>query len=63
MFSVSQWGNLSNRTLPFNKVLSLRVYETGGMVGIPQMAMKETVYVETVGWSFRTSIVVLYEEQ
>ena len=62
-FSVWQWGNLSGRPLPINRVLSLRVYETGGMVGVPLNAMKETVYVGTVDWGFSTSIVILYENQ
>ena len=61
-FSVWQWGNLSGRTMPLNKVLSLRVYETGGMVGVPLNAMKETVYVGSAGWGFSTSVVILYEE-
>jgi hypothetical protein len=63
MFSVWQWGNLLNSALPLNKVLTLRVYETGGMVGVPQSAMKETNYVETVGWGFSTYVVILYEEK
>ena len=63
MFSVWQWANLSNKTVPLNQVLSLRVYETGGMAGVPQKAMTETTYVESVGWGFRTSVVILYEEK
>jgi len=62
-FNIWQWGNLSNEKLPVNKTLSLRVYETGGMEGVPQNAMKETSYVASVGWGFRTSVVVLYEEK
>ncbi len=62
-FSVWQWGNLSSSALPLNRVLSLRVYETGGMEGVPQNAMKETTYVATVGWGFSTSVVILYEER
>jgi hypothetical protein len=61
-FSVREWGNLSGNVLPLYKVMSLRVYETGGMVGVPQNAMKETAYVGSVGWGFRTSVVILYEE-
>jgi hypothetical protein len=63
IFSIWQWGNLSNTKLPLNQILSLRVYETGGMEGIPQNAMKETSYVSSVGWGFRTSVVILYEER
>ena len=63
IFSIWQWGNLSNIKLPLNKTLSLRVYETGGMEGVPQNAMKETSYVASVGWDFRTSVVILYEER
>jgi hypothetical protein len=63
IFDVWQWGNLSNKSLPINQELSLRVYETGGMVGVPEAAMKETTYVTTVGWAFRTSLVILYEEK
>ena len=63
MFSVWQWGNLSNKALPLDQVLSLRLYETGGMAGVPQKAMTETMYVESIGWGFRTSVVILYEEK
>jgi len=62
-FSVWQGGNLANRSLPLNQELSLRVYETGGMIGVPERAMKETTYVASVGWGFSTSIVLLYEEK
>jgi hypothetical protein len=62
-YSVWQWGNLANNTLPPNEMFQLRVYETGGMVGIPLDAMKETAYVQAVGWGFRTSLVLLYEEK
>ncbi len=62
-FNVWQWGNLSGKALPLDEVLSLRVYETGGMAGVPPDAMKETVQVTSVGWGFRTSVVVVYEER
>ena len=62
-FSIWQWGNLSSSPLPPNQALLLRVYETGGMQGVPQNAMEETTYVTTVGWSFSTSVVVLYEHR
>jgi hypothetical protein len=61
-FSLWQWGNLAGKTLPLNQVLRLRVYETGGMVGVPPDAMKETTFVTTPAWSFRTSVVILYGE-
>jgi hypothetical protein len=62
-FSIWQWGNLSNEKLPVNQTLSLRVYETGGMEGVPENAMKETAYVASIGWGFRTSLVILYKER
>jgi hypothetical protein len=62
-FSIWQWGNLLDKDIPFDKELVLRVYETGGMVGIPPAAIKETIYVNTVGWAFRTSLVLLYEQR
>jgi len=63
MFSVWQWGNLASGPMPLNEEMVLRVYETGGMVGVPESAMKETTYVTSVGWGFRTYLVVLYEEK
>jgi len=63
MFSVWQWGNLSSSPLPPNQALLLRVYETGGMQGVPQNAMQETTYVTTVAWGFSTSVVILYEQR
>lgn len=62
-FSVWQWGNLANDRLPRNVDLHLRVYETGGMAGVPIEAMKETTFVQAVSWGFRTSLVLLYEEK
>ena len=62
-FGVWEWGNLSGKTLPLDRVLSLRVYETGGMAGVPPDAMKETTYVASVGWGFRTSVVIVSEER
>jgi hypothetical protein len=62
-FSVWQWGSFSSSPLPPNQVLLLRVYETGGMQGVPQNAMKETTYVTTVAWGFSTSVVILYEQR
>jgi hypothetical protein len=46
-YSVWQWGNIGQTSLPVGQVLKLRVYETGGMVGIPLDAMKETTFVQT----------------
>ncbi|HUX14269.1 MAG TPA: hypothetical protein VMW87_14670 [Spirochaetia bacterium] len=61
-YSVWQWGNLAGAQLQENKLVALRVYETGGMQGIPHQAMVETTFVESVDWRFRTSVVVLYRE-
>ncbi len=60
-FTIWQWGNLAGRTLAPSQTLVVRVYETGGMAGVPDAAMRETVYVQSPGWGFRTSLVVLYE--
>jgi hypothetical protein len=62
-FSVWQWGNLANERFQKNADFRLRVYETGGMAGVPVEAMKETTFVPTVSWGFRTSLVLLYEEK
>ena len=48
-YSVWEWGNIRQTSLPAGKILKLRVYETGGMVGIPIETMKETVFVQTEG--------------
>lgn len=58
-FSIWPWGNIAYASLPINEVISLRVYETGGMVGIPIEAMQETTFVQTVSWGFSTSLVLL----
>ena len=62
-FSVWEWGNLSSRELPVGAVMSLRVYETGGMVGVPRAALEETVMVAAADWRFQTSLVLLYEQR
>jgi hypothetical protein len=61
-YSVWQWGNIGQTSLPVGQVLKLRVYETGGMVGIPFDAMKETTFVQTEGWGFGTSLVLVNRE-
>jgi hypothetical protein len=61
-FSIWEWGNLGQTTLPLNQILGLRVYETGGMVGVPIKAMRETTFVQTEGWGFSTSLVLLNRE-
>ena len=58
-FSVWQWGNIANEEMPTDRILKLRVYETGGMVGVPVDAMRETVFVQTEGWAFATSLVLV----
>lgn len=60
-FSIWNWGNLDQKNLPVEKELALRVYEHGGMEGVPHQAMKETVYIQTVDYHFRTSVVILYQ--
>ena len=61
-YTVWQWGNIGQTSLPVGQVLKLRVYETGGMVGIPLDAMKETTFVQTEGWGFGTSLVLVNRE-
>ena len=61
-YSVWEWGNIGLAPLPADQILKLRVYETGGMVGIPIEAMRETTFVQTEGWGFRTSLVLLNRE-
>jgi hypothetical protein len=61
-YSVWQWGNIGQTSLPVGQVLKLRVYETGGMVGIPFDAMKETTFVQTESWGFGTSLVLVNRE-
>jgi hypothetical protein len=61
-YSVWEWGNIGSAPLPIDQILKLRVYETGGMVGIPIEAMKETAFVQTEGWGFGTSLVLLNRE-
>ena len=61
-YSVWEWGNISQQSLPPGLTVSLRVYETGGMVGIPIEAMKETTFVQTEGWGFATSLVLVNRE-
>jgi hypothetical protein len=61
-YSVWEWGNIRQTSLPAGKILKLRVYETGGMVGIPIETMKETVFVQTEGWGFGTSLVLVNRE-
>jgi hypothetical protein len=61
-YSVWEWGNIGQTSLPVGQILKLRVYETGGMVGIPIETMKETVFVQTEGWDFGTSLVLVNRE-
>jgi len=61
-YSIWEWGNISHESLPLDQLLRLRVYETGGMTGIPLEAMKETTFVQTEGWGFSTSLVLLNRE-
>jgi len=61
-YTILEWGNIGRAPLPVNQILRLRVYETGGMVGIPIEAMHETTFVQTEGWGFRTSLVLLNRE-
>jgi hypothetical protein len=58
-FNIWEWGNISRGSLPLDQILRLRVYETGGMIGIPVEAMRETTFVQTEGWSFSTSLLLL----
>jgi hypothetical protein len=61
-YSVWEWGNIGLKSLPEGQRLKLRVYETGGMIGIPFEAMRETTFVQTEGWGFATSLVLLNRE-
>ena len=61
-YSVWEWGNIGLAPLPADQILRLRVYETGGMVGIPIEAMRETSFVQTEGWGFGTSLVLVNRE-
>ena len=61
-YSVWEWGNISQGPLPLDEILKLRVYETGGMIGIPIEAMRETTFVQIEGWGFSTSLVLLKRE-
>ena len=61
-YSVWEWGNISQGPLPLDQILRLRVYETGGMIGIPIEAMRETTFVQIEGWGFSTSLVLLKRE-
>jgi hypothetical protein len=59
-YSVWEWGNIGHHALlPKGQILKLRVYETGGMVGIPIEAVEETTFVQTEGWGFGTSLVLV----
>ena len=48
-YSIWEWGNIGQTSLPSGQTVKLRAYETGGMVGIPIETMKETVFVQTEG--------------
>jgi len=61
-FSVWRWGNIADQEIPTDRIVKLRVYETGGMVGVPADAMRETVFVQTEGWAFETSLVLVNQE-
>ena len=61
-YSVWEWGNIAQTPLLIGPMLKLRVYETGGMVGIPIDIMRETVFVQTEGWGFGTSLVLVNRE-
>ena len=61
-YSVWEWGNIGKAPLPVGRLLNFRAYETGGMVGVPIEAMKETTFVQTEGWGFGTSLILLNRE-
>jgi hypothetical protein len=61
-YRVWEWGNIGHASLSKGQILKLRVYETGGMIGIPTEAMKETTFVQTEGWGFGTSLVLVNRE-
>ena len=61
-YSVWEWGNIGQKPLPVEQILKLRVYETGGVVGIPIETMRETMFVQTEGWGFATSLVLVNRE-
>lgn len=61
-FEIAAGSSVSAVQLQRGKLLSLRVYETGGMVGVPEQAQKELQIVQTPSWQFRTSIIILASE-
>lgn len=58
-FEIAAGSALAGATLPVDQVPSLRVYETGGMVGVPDDAMKEIQAVQAMSWQFMTSLIIL----
>jgi hypothetical protein len=53
------WANIKD--LRPGQQLRLRVYQDGGMVGVPHQAMAETVFIQTQGHGFATWLVVIGE--
>jgi len=52
-----QWGNV--KQLVPGQQLTLRVYQDGGMIGVPPQVMQETVYIQTSAHVFSTWLVVI----
>ncbi|MCP4130132.1 MAG: hypothetical protein GY754_03845 [bacterium] len=59
-YTIFQWAAIKKLTV--NKTYTLRVYQDGGMIGIPHQAMKETVFVQTEDYHFAYQVVVLKEK-
>lgn len=53
------WANI--KELKPGQEFTLRAYQDGGMIGVPQQVMNETVAVQTVDHAFRTWLVIINE--
>ena len=54
------WGwSKGLRTLGVGETYKLRVFQNGGMAGVPPQVMKETVQVQACDYHFRVEVVII----
>jgi hypothetical protein len=55
-YEIWPWANI--KSLVDNRRYELRAFQDGGFSGVPDQVMRETVYVQTGAYRFRTKLVV-----
>ena len=56
-------GSKGVHKLKKGQTYKLRIYQDGGMIGVPHQVMKETYFVQTWGYHFNTKAVIVKAEK